>query len=94
MIKAIYFSFEFKIDTFLLTGKDFDWFVTLDHDSIFILHRQEKCKVRIKYKLMTSIATICIQKQEEITCTIQRSYCGQIVYIFTLHNKYLFQINL
>ncbi|MCM3570877.1 DUF5348 domain-containing protein [Neobacillus mesonae] len=28
--------------------KDFDWFITLDHDSIFVLHTQEIYKIRIK----------------------------------------------
>jgi hypothetical protein len=28
--------------------KDFDWFVTLDYDTIFVLHSQEVYKVRIK----------------------------------------------
>lgn len=28
--------------------KDFDWFVTLDDDTIFVLHTQEVYKVRIK----------------------------------------------
>ncbi|PLR80002.1 hypothetical protein CVD25_20175 [Bacillus canaveralius] len=45
------YTFELRIQNRYFHAyleKDFDWFVTLNHDSIFVLHTQEVYKIRIK----------------------------------------------
>jgi len=45
------YSFELRIQNRYLSAfleKDFDWFVTLDQDVVFVLHTHEVYKIRVK----------------------------------------------
>ena len=47
------YTFELRIQNRYLRAyleKDLDWFVTLNHDAIFILHTQEVYKIRVNLR--------------------------------------------
>jgi hypothetical protein len=52
------YAFELRIQNRYFRAfleKDFDWFVTLDSDTIFVLHTQEVYKVRVKIQNYTPV---------------------------------------